>query len=537
MKGGDLQKDLRERKIIKVPVKHEIDGSHNQPENLEKACRELREALGEEWVSNDINITVAYARDQSVVPMNHPHIVALPGSTEDVAAIMKVANKHLVDVTPYGTGLNTLGMTIPPYGGILCDMRRMDEIIEIDEENMLCTIGPGVTFAQLQTETLKRNLRLINPSTSANASVVSNIMMGNISTLANKYGVGLDHIIGYKIVLPEGQVMVGGPAAYGADAAHMPGPGPDVRAFIRGSMGTLGIITEMTLRLYPNPDYVKLTVPVSDTESWEHIAPALKAISQRNIVIENAYFQNTYMGIFLAETNLESSKLIPVFPRHYVVPVTGGFSEEETEAKCKVCEEDILAVAPEFEFMDWEVVEDISAGRILGVDKFTKFFRESVRVQRVKGSFFVGFGLDHLDNLVEINKAMMRAMTSQVGTDDNVFSADMIASYFQPYDMGRLGFIEFDIFIDQSNPEDSLRTIAGTLAAMAASFRLGSGVCFGVWALVEGAGPLHDLIGFIFPQAATYVDTYRDMKMIYDPNNICMRRFDYDTLRMKKAAL
>jgi len=537
MKGKDLRKDLRERKIIKVPVKHEIDGTHNRPENLEKAYRELQEALGEEWVSNDINITVAYARDQSVVPMNHPHIVALPGSTEDVAAIMKIANRYLVDVTPYGTGLNTLGMTIPPYGGILCDLRRMDRILEIDEENMYCTVGPGVTFAQLQTETLKRGLRLINPSTSANASVVSNIMMGNISTLANKYGVGLDHIIGYKIVLPDGKVMVCGPQAYGADNAHLPGPGPDVRAFIRGSLGTMGIITEMTLRLYPEPNHLKLTVPVSDTEKWEHIAPALKAISQRNIVIENAYFQNTYMGIFLAETNAESSVLIPMFPRHYVVPVTGGYTMEEAEAKCKVCEEDILAVAPEFEFMDWEVVEQISAGRILGVDKFTKFFRESVRVQRVKGSFFVGFGLDHLEYLPEINREMMRAMTSQVGTDDNVISADLIATYFQPYDMGRLGFIEFDIFIDQSNPEDSLRTISGTLAAMAASFRKGSGVCFGIWPLLEGAGPLHDLIGLIFPQAGTYVDTYRTMKMIYDPNNICMRRFEYDTLRAKKAAL
>jgi len=537
MKGKDLQKDLKERKIIKVPRKHEIEQTHNLPENLEKAYAELQEALGSEWVSNDINVTVAYARDQSVVPMNHPDIVALPGSTEDVIALMKIANKYLVDVMPYGSGLNTLGMTIPVYGGILCDLRRMDQIVEIDADNMLCTIGPGVTFAQLQTETLKKGLRLINPSTSANASVVSNIMMGNISTLANKYGVGLDHIIGYKIVLPDGRLMVCGPQAYGADNAHLPGPGPDVRAFIRGSLGCMGIITEMTIRLYPEPQALKLTVPIYDGDDWGVIAPALKAISQRNIVIENAYFQNTYMGIFMGETNLESSRLIPALPRHYVVPVTGGLTQEEVEAKGEVCQEDILAVAPQFEFMDWEIVEGISSGRILGVDKFTRFFRESVRVQRVKGSFFVGFGLDHLDNLPEINKAMMRGMTSQVGTDDNVFSADLIATYFQPYDMGRLGFIEFDIFIDQSNPEDSLRTITGTLAAMIASFKMGSGVCFGIWPLVEGAGPLHDLLGLIYPSAATYVDTYRDMKMIYDPNNVCNRRWDYDTLRMKKAAL
>jgi FAD/FMN-containing dehydrogenase len=537
MKGGDLEKDLRERKIIKVPVRHELEPVHNRRENLERAREALFEAIGTEWVSDDINITVAYARDQSVVPMNHPDIVALPGSTEDVASVMRVANEYLVDVMPYGSGLNTLGMTIPPYGGILCDTRRMDSIFEIDEENMFCRIGPGVTFAQLQTETLKRGLRLVNPSTSANASVVSNIMMGNISTLANKYGVGLDHIIGYTVVLPEGRVMACGPGAYGADNAHMPGPGPDVRAFIRGSLGTMGIVTELVLRLYPEPAEVKLVVPVYEGDEWAQIAPALKAISQRNIVIENAYFQNTYMGIFMGETNLESSKLIPMLPRHYVVPVTGGMTAEEVEAKCGVCEEDILEVAPDFEFMDWEIVEDLMEGRIMGVDKFTRFFRESVRVQRVKGSFFVGFGLDHLDNLVEINRKMMEAMSTQVGTDENVFSADMIASYFQPYDQGRLGFIEFDIFIDQSNPEDSLRTITGTLAAQIQAFKHGSGACFGVWPLLEGAGALHDLVGLIYPQAGTYVDTFRDMKLIHDPNNVCNRRWEYDTLRMKKAAL
>lgn len=537
MQGKDLQQDLRERKIIKVPVKHEIEQVHNRPENLAKAYAALQEALGAEWVSNDINITVAYARDQSVAPMNHPDIVALPSSTEDVAAMMLIANEHLVDVMPYGTGLNTLGLTIPQYGGILCDTRRMDYILEMDEENMLCTIGPGITFAQLQTETLKRGMRLINPSTSANATVLSNIMMGNISTLANKYGVGLDHIIGYKVVLPDGTVMTCGPKAYGADNAHMPGPGPDVRAFVRGSLGTMGIVTELTTRLYPDPEFVKLVVPTYDGDDWGHIAPALKAISQRNIVIENAYFQNTYMGIFMGENNLESSKIIPLLPRHFVVPVTGGMSEEEVEVKGAICEEDIMAVAPEFDFMDWDVVEDIAEGRLVGIDKFTKFFRESVRVQRVKGSFFVGFGLDHLDNLVEINKAMMRAMTTQVGSDGNVFSADLIASYFQPYDMGRLGFIEFDIFIDQSNPEDSLRTISGTVAAMIQSFKLGSGACFGIWPVLEGSGAIHDLVGLIYPQAGTYVDTYRSMKMLYDPNNVCNRRWDYDTLRMKKAAL
>ncbi len=537
MKGKDIQTDLRERKIIKVPTIHELERVHNTPENLEKAYKELQDALGEEWVSNDFNITLAYARDQSVIPMNHPDIVALPGSTDDVISIMRIANKYKIDVMPYGSGLNTLGLTIPPYGGILCDTRRMDQIFEIDEENMFCTIGPGVTFAQLQTETLKRKLRLINPSTSANAMVISNLCMGNISTLCNKYGLGLDHIIGYKVVLPDGNLMVCGPKAYGADNAHVPGPGPDVRAFIRGSLGTMGIITEMTIRLYPDPDVVELVVPICDEEDWGIIAPALKAICQRNIVIENAYFQNTYMGIFLGESNLESSRLIPALPRHYVVPVTGGYSEEEVNIKGEICKQDILAVSPKFEFMPWETVEEMSAGRLVGIDKFTKFFRESVRVQRVKGSFFVGFGMDHLEGLTELNKAMMKAMSTQVGTDENVFSADLIATYFQPYDQGRVGFIEFDIFIDQTNPEDMLRTIMGTVAAQGVSFKMGSRPCFGVWPLLEGAGPVHDYIGLLYPAAGNYADVFRDMKMIYDPNNICNRRWDYETMRMKKAAL
>ena len=101
--------------------------------DIQNAIEELREALGDEWVSDDLAITVGYSRDQSFTPAGYPDIVVLPKTTADVQAIYRIANKYLIDIIPYGTGINLFGATIPPYGGLICDLRRMDEIYEIDE--------------------------------------------------------------------------------------------------------------------------------------------------------------------------------------------------------------------------------------------------------------------------------------------------------------------------------------------------------------------------------------------------------------------
>ncbi|HEY5494428.1 MAG TPA: FAD-binding oxidoreductase, partial [Candidatus Anoxymicrobiaceae bacterium] len=193
MAKSRIREELRARRVVHRPLVMEKDPEHNREENLGKALDALKKALGEEWASDAPSVLCGYARDQSFTPASYPHIVALPSSTEEVQAVYRIANEYLIDVMPFGTGLTTAGLALPPYGGILCDLRRMDEIIEIDGENMWATIQPGVNYLMLQAAAQLVGCRLLNPSTSATAGVISNHLFCNINTMASKYGFGMDN--------------------------------------------------------------------------------------------------------------------------------------------------------------------------------------------------------------------------------------------------------------------------------------------------------------------------------------------------------
>src|SRR5450759_2229239 len=177
--GSRLREAVRERRIIGRPLVMEKDPVHNRQENLVLALAALKEALGEEWATDAPSILCVYARDQGMQPAAYPHIVCMPSSTEEVAAIYRIANEYLVDIMPYGTGLSTVGAHFPLYGGLMMDLRRMDRVIELDGENMFATIQPGINYLELQAAAQRVGCRLLNPSTSAAAGVLSNLLFCN----------------------------------------------------------------------------------------------------------------------------------------------------------------------------------------------------------------------------------------------------------------------------------------------------------------------------------------------------------------------
>ncbi|UCD85996.1 MAG: FAD-dependent oxidoreductase, partial [Deltaproteobacteria bacterium] len=101
---------------------------------------ELKQSIGEEWVSDNPCDLGCYAKDFTIVPGSIPDVVVLPKTTEDVQAIIKIAGKHQLPVIPLSTGFNHGGLAIPRRGGIVVDLRRMNEIVDIDDEGMTATI-------------------------------------------------------------------------------------------------------------------------------------------------------------------------------------------------------------------------------------------------------------------------------------------------------------------------------------------------------------------------------------------------------------
>ncbi len=536
VKRSRYAEDRGKRRIVKIPTRHESAPVNNLEENLRRAGEMFRAALGDEWVSSDPAVLCGYARDQSFTPATYPHLVVLPASTEEVSEVFRIANECLVDVMPYGTGVSTVGATIPVYGGVVCDLRRMDQILSIDAERMQAVIQPGVTFCMLQAEAQLRGLRLTNPSTSATAGVISNHTMCNINTMASKYGFGMDNILEFLMVLPTGETLEAGPRACGMEAAHVPGPGPDLSSYFRYSMGTLGVVTEMTIRLYPEPRFLHQLYPAYDEDRLDDVIEALYRIGRDNLALELAHLQNTFYGIFIGDDNKETERLVAAMPRNNIMSFFGGATREEAVLKAELTRKVVAGVSPLFDFIDAETMYDL-AGDKVNLDRWSKYFRETVRVQRVRGSFYIGALIDRLDNFLGTEQAMRAITTDQVGTNDEVLRPDDASAYFQPYHMGRMAYLEFDLYTNQADKDDLLRVLLGYLRASFGGMGRGALFAAGAASLVQGL-PLLDLaLPMILPNLLPYLDTVTALKMETDPNNICNRRWDYESGEMKKLIL
>jgi len=531
LKRRDPLEEIKERNVVGRPTDYEPDGTHNRKENVASAIEELREALGDEWVSDDLAITVGYSRDQSFTPAGYPDIVVLPKTTADVQAIYRIANKYLIDIIPYGTGINLFGATIPPYGGLICDLRRMDEIYEIDEEGLFARIGPGVNFLMLQVAAQRRGMRLTNPSTAATAGVVSNMLFCNINTMASKYGFGIDNIIDTTVVLPDGELLHTGPATFGMQKAQSGGPGPDLASLLRYGLGMFGTCTEMTVRLYPEPEHLYKLYPAIESDELGPVIRALYATSRTGLPLELAHLQNTFYGIFIGDDNAEAEKLVGMMPRNNIIAIFGGATEEEAEVKGDICRDLVSETDPGFFYIEAETL-DMLIGEKVHLDRWLKYFRETVRVQRVKGTFFVGALVDHLEEFEHVEKEMRIATSKEVGTTEGVFKPDDASAYLQPYHMGRACYLEFDLYTDRSDKDDLLRILPAYIRASGVGFRNGSCFAAGPACIVWGMGDIP--LGIVKPYFGVYHRALDALKRSIDPNNIASRRFEYDTGMRKR---
>ncbi|MBU4175940.1 MAG: FAD-binding oxidoreductase [Actinobacteria bacterium] len=536
MSKSRIREELRERRVVHRPQVMEKDPDHNRVENLGKALAALREALGEEWATDSPSILCGYARDQSFTPASYPHVVCMPASTEDVGAVYRVANEYLIDVMPFGTGLTTAGMALPTYGGIICDLRRMDKIVELDGENMFAIIEPGVNYLVLQVAAQKAGCRVLNPSTSATAGVISNHAFCNINTMASKYGFGMDNIIDVEMVLPNGDILKTGPNSYGAVKGHVPGPGPDLSTMFRYAFGTLGIVTRMTIRLYPEARFHQQVFPSYEEDRLEVMAEALEMVAQDNLCLELAHMMDSFFGIFLGETNKEAAKVTELMPRHNLVTIFGGETQEEADLKSELTEKMLEEHFPDFSFLPIEAMEDLTEEYdYVNFDTWVKYFNVTVRVQRVRGSFMIGALIDKLENMVGIEKTMREACTNQVGTTDDALAPDDASTYLQPYHMGRSAYMEYDMYTNQCDKDDLIRILMGYGRATITAMAQGMIIAAGAGALIKGM-PMMDLaMPAAQPNMVQFMETFTRMKMALDPNNISNRRWEYDTGTMKKV--
>ena len=213
-----------------------------------KLLDELRDIVGEENVLTTPEELLCYSYDSTVL-QHLPEIVVLPRTTAEVIATVKVAHREKMPLVPRGAGTNLAGGTIPIRGGIVLSLTRMTDILEIDTINMVAVVQPGVVTGKLQAQAAKQGLYYPpDPASLKVTTIGGNVGMNAGGPHALKYGVTSDYVMGLQVVLPSGEVIrTGGKAIKNVT-------GYNLTQLYVGSEGTLGVITEITLRLIPQPE-------------------------------------------------------------------------------------------------------------------------------------------------------------------------------------------------------------------------------------------------------------------------------------------
>jgi len=207
--------------------------------------------VGKEYVSNQPEELYIYSFDLGTAEPCQPQYVVSPRATEHIQGIVRLANKEKIPIVPLGGGLSLAGLAVPLKGGILLDLKRMDSIIEVNENARYAVVECGVSQGQLTSYLEKNYPRLTHsePGAPPAATLAGNVMIHGQGDLAQPYGFNSDLVNGLEVVLPTGEVCHIGSVAIGAGwfTNH---PLPDVGLFL-GWCGTTGIITKLSIRLFP----------------------------------------------------------------------------------------------------------------------------------------------------------------------------------------------------------------------------------------------------------------------------------------------
>lgn len=230
---------------------------------------ELKNIVGEGRYFDNPEDLLLYSYDAFMVP-GLPEAAMLPVSTEEISRIMRVASRERIPVTARGAGTNLAGGSVPTRGGIVLVFTKMNKILEISKENRIAVLQPGVINMEFQKELTKRGLYYPpDPGSMAVSTIGGNVAENAGGPRAVKYGVTRDYLLGLEVVLASGEILRTG----GKTLKNV--TGYNLTQLFCGSEGTLGLITEITVKLIPLPE-TKRTLQAA----YKNLGDAGKTVSK-----------------------------------------------------------------------------------------------------------------------------------------------------------------------------------------------------------------------------------------------------------------
>ncbi len=292
----------------------------------------LREALGAENVKVDEETLERYKTDEETDPRYHhlPEVVVLPGSTEEVAKVMKIANKYLVPVTPRSAGTSVSCGAVPVHGGIVLLLERMDKIIEMNTEAMYMVVEAGARTIEIQKMANEAGFLYAGDPCSADSCLIG----GNIATNAGgnkavRYGTTRHQVYSIEVVTPTGEITELGNRLKKCSTGYC------LDQLVMGSEGTLGIITKATLKLLPLCPYkIDILAVFTDVKQAVDLVPNLIKAGLNPTSIE--FMDN---GFVRAASDFIETRLPHYEDGSYVIVTVETFNEDELDMKMEQLDE------------------------------------------------------------------------------------------------------------------------------------------------------------------------------------------------------
>ncbi|MFH2130079.1 MAG: FAD-binding oxidoreductase [bacterium] len=277
----------------------------------------LIEIVGEDHVSTHREDLFTYSKDLGTSDPQWPDFVAAPKTAEEVSRIVQMANQKKVAIVPLGGGMSLAGLALPLQGGICVDLKRLDQIIEVNEASRYIVVEGGVSQGKITSYLRKHHPRLMHsePGAPPAATVGGNMAIHGQGDLAHPYGFNTDMINGMEVVLPTGEICQFGSCAIGSGWYTMH-PLPDLGMFL-GWNGSTGIITKLSMKLFPCKKIREMDIFAVENEE----------------LVPEILYELSHIG--QSEDLVAFSAAIPPFSNrlhHISINVTGD-TEEEMEFK------------------------------------------------------------------------------------------------------------------------------------------------------------------------------------------------------------
>jgi len=295
----------------------------------DEIIRRLKDIVGDDNILSEH--LMDYGHDEThVLDWVPPEVVVKPKNRTEVSEILKLADRETIPVTPRGGGTGLSGGAVPIYGGIVLSLERMNKILEIDEDNFLAVLEPGVILAELYKAVEDRGLYYPVYPEEESATIGGNVATNAAGMKAVKYGVTRNYIMGLEAVLPNGTVMETG-GKYVKNST-----GYNLTQLLVGSEGTLAVVTKIILKLIKRPKNRCYLIPTF--ESLEGAISTVPKILKEGIVPVAIEFMSG-IAMQLCQNYTGIKLPIPEAPNYLIIII-----ESDSELELKNLTEQVNAI-------------------------------------------------------------------------------------------------------------------------------------------------------------------------------------------------